>query len=652
MTSKPLRLLIVEDSEDDAELVVRTVRAGGYDPDFLRVQTAQAVTEALRTRKWDVVVSDYSMPGFSGTEALKILQKESLDIPFILVSGSLGEEAAVEILKAGAHDFIIKDRMARLVPAIERELREAGQRFERRQAYEILARSENQLADAQRIAHVGSWERNLETDQLSWSAESIRIFGQDPNIFVPTVEKFVAQIHPDDRPRLAESMDKARRLGALLDNRYRVVRPNGEIRVVESRGQVEKNAEGKFVRIVGTIQDLTEHESLSAERKKLEEQLLQAQKMEAIGQLAGGIAHDFNNFLSVILGYSELVQAALRGNDAMATVMADVGEIRSAAEKAATLTRQLLAFSRRQVLQPMVMDLGESLAGLENMVRRLIGENIKLEVIPGKNVGLVKADPGQMEQVIMNLIVNARDAMPQGGRLTLETRDAVLSDGDSTVVPAGHYALLVASDTGKGMDPQVMARIFEPFFTTKEKGKGTGLGLSMVYGVVKQTGGYITVESEVGRGTRFYVYFPVAEEDHADKTPASAPAGVSAGASETILLVEDDTAIRTMVGKFLRKQSYTVLEAGSGEEALVVANGHGKKIDLMITDIVMPGITGLELAQKLTQQRTDLKVLYVSGYSDHAAFQNEVPELSSKYLMKPFSPDILSNKVREILSRG
>jgi len=384
------------------------------------------------------------------------------------------------------------------------------------------------------------------------------------------------------------------------------------------------------------------------ERKQLEEQLRQSQKMEAVGKLAGGVAHDFNNLLTIITGYSQLLfdrvgpDSPLRGN---------LMEIKKAGDRASSLTQQLLAFSRRQVLKPKVLDLNAVVAGLEGMLQRLVGEDIHLVTALDPELGPVKADPGQIEQVIMNLVVNARDAMPKGGRLTIETANVerTTSDiqGQSLKGPA-RCARLAVSDTGCGMDAQTQARIFEPFFTTKEVGKGTGLGLSTVYGIVQQSGGHIEVSSEVGRGTTFEIYLSrvddAVEERGGDTVAADLPRG-----AETVLVVEDEPGVRALVRDTLRMRGYSVLEARHGIEALVIGGQHPGPIHLLMADVVMPQMNGREVAERLLRVRPDIKVLYVSGYSEDAIVHHGVLTPGTNFLQKPFTPGALADKVREVL---
>jgi signal transduction histidine kinase len=383
--------------------------------------------------------------------------------------------------------------------------------------------------------------------------------------------------------------------------------------------------------------------------RETEAQLRQAQKMEAVGRLAGGVAHDFNNLLTVIRGYSELLLGRLGPTDAMRK---DMEEVKKAADRASGLTRQLLAFSRRQFIAAKVVDLNALIANMDGMLRRLIGEDIvELCAELDSSTGAIKADPGQVELVIMNLVVNARDAMPKGGRLTIETRNVTIGKGarlDAVGVEPGSYVLLTVCDTGHGMDAETRSHLFEPFFTTKEKGKGTGLGLSTVYGIVKQSGGSITVDSAPGRGTTFRIYFPRVEQE----IPGSA-GGVEtidpAHGRETILLVEDEPSVRGLVHETLRLHGYTVLEARHGIEALLTSARYVGPIHLLLTDVVMPQMSGPEVAEKLLIVRPGTKVLYMSGYPDHPVFDQGGVSRETGFLPKPFSPHVLAQKVREVL---
>ena len=386
------------------------------------------------------------------------------------------------------------------------------------------------------------------------------------------------------------------------------------------------------------------------ERKSLEEQLRQSQKMEAVGRLAGGIAHDFNNLLTIIMGYSEILLASSKID---ADQRSKIQELKNAGERAARLTRQLLAFSRKQVMAPRVLDLNAVIENLRKMIERLIGEDIEFVTIPFGPLGKVKADPGQVEQIIMNLVVNARDAMPDGGRLTVETANVEFDEEYArSHLPSlpGQYVMIAVSDTGTGMDPEIQRHIFEPFYTTKEMGKGTGLGLATVYGIVKQSGGFIWVYSEQDVGSAFKVYFPrIPEQNVLPLAERREPERLEG--TETVLVAEDEAALRTLIHETLGRHGYTVLEAGDGEEALDLSGRYPNPIHLLIADVVMPQVSGRELAQRVTAARPETKVLYISGYTDDAIIHHGVIDPNAAFLQKPFSPAALARKVRVILSQ-
>jgi PAS domain S-box-containing protein len=426
-----------------------------------------------------------------------------------------------------------------------------------------------------------------------------------------------------------------------------IVASGGGERLIAWHNSILRDEEGSIVGTVSSGEDITDSRRAEEERLKLQTQLQLSQKLEAVGRLAGGVAHDFNNMLSVIISYAEFAATALHEGD---PVRADVLEIRKAGERAATLTRQLLAFSRRQVLEPRVLDLNEVVGGIEGMLRRLLGEDIEIAFRPAEGLGSVRADPGQIEQVIVNLAINARDAMPEGGRLTIETAHVEVDEDYAarhvSVLP-GRYVLLSVTDTGCGMDAKVRERLFEPFFTTKEVGRGTGLGLATCYGIVKQSGGNIWVYSEPGQGTTFKVYLPRVDAPATGVTRRS-PVTMARG-TETVLLVEDEDAVRGLAERILRSAGYEVLAAAGSGEALLMFEKHASGIDLLLTDVVMPRVSGRELAERLTNLRSGLKVLFMSGYMDNAIVQHGVLDPGTHFIGKPFSSAELTSKVRDVL---
>jgi signal transduction histidine kinase len=499
------------------------------------------------------------------------------------------------------------------------------------------------LEQAQRVAHIGSWVAELDgSDRLWWSAESHRIFDVPVASFSGMSEAFFAFVHADDHDAVRAASAAAISGDRPYDIEHRILRHDGSVRWVHELAHVVREANGQPLRMIGTVQDITE-------RRQLEEQLRQSQKMEAIGRLAGGIAHDLNNALTAIAGYAEL---ALGEVPAGHPARNDVEEIRRAAERAGSVTRQLLAFSRKRLLEPRMFDLNETVGDIGRLLSRLLGADVQVEVRLADITLTVVGDPGQVEQALMNLAVNARDAMPSGGRLLLATsREHVSEDVARTHVPmpAGEYIVLMVSDTGHGMSRDTMARIFEPFFTTKDIGKGTGLGLSMVYGTLKQSGGFIFVDSEVGQGTTFRLYFPPALPQTAAPWPTTAREPERRG-HETLLIVEDESSVRNLVASSLRHEQYQLLLAASADEALAIVDSHDGPIDLLLTDAMMPGKSGMELAALLTARRPDLPVIIMSGYTEHNLTGADANHVAA-VLQKPFTPRDLRRRIREVLDR-
>ena len=459
----------------------------------------------------------------------------------------------------------------------------------------------------------------------------------------------ILTVHPDDKDRVKE-INLKRQRGEDVPSRYEFkgIRKDGEIIYIEVSA-TKTTYHGETVSLA-YLRDITERKKAEQEIAALQEQFRQSQRMEAIGQLAGGIAHDFNNILTIIKGYSQLSLSELKKNDPLRE---NIEEIQKASERAANLTHQLLAFGRRQIMDVKVLDVNTILRDLDKMLHRIISEDIELIRLLAEDLGRIKVDPGQIEQVIMNLAVNARDAMPKGGKLTIETANVEL-DGKYArkhiAVKPGHYVMLSMSDTGMGMKPEVKERIFEPFFTTKEKGKGTGLGLSMVYGIVKQSGGNIWVYSEPGKGTTFKIYLPRVDEPpelwKENEVKEEIPGG-----RETVLIVEDDESVRKMAVQVLEKKGYTVLEAKDGNEALLLCKGRKEPIHLILTDVVMPGISGRQLVDQLRQVHQDIKALYMSGYTDNAIVHHGVLRKEMNFIQKPFTIDGLASKVRKVLDK-
>jgi two-component system cell cycle sensor histidine kinase/response regulator CckA len=768
----PVNILLVEDSVDDAELILLELRRAGFQPVWKRVETEADFLAALQTPP-QLVISDYSMPQFSGLAAAQLLRKIHPDVPFILVSGTVGEDAAVAAMKHGATDYLLKDRIARLGPAVRHALEQNRLREEHREAERIRAelahRNESFVRalgeivyDHDVINQTMSWEGDtvkcigwssaeLGTETSGWAqrvhpddlanvqaqlstlpieplfvseyrfrhkaghyiwvfdrgvisrdpqgritrvigimwdvtprkraeevlreneerfrqlAENIqevfwmtdvaknqmiyispgyeKIWGRCPDELYHAPQLWLEAVHFEDRERIKAAMVTKQATGAY-DEEYRIQRPDGTLRWVRDRAFPVRDTEGKVYRIVGIAEDITRH-------RELEEQFRQVQKMEAVGQLAGGVAHDFNNLLTVIRGSSELLLTSDNLHSRESREL--LHQIITTSDRAANLTRQLLVFSRKHTLQSQTISLNDLLEDLTRMLRRVISEEIRLHCEFGPDLPPVQADPGMLEQVVMNLVVNARDAMPSGGdliiRTSLDSRDGLFRD----LGPAPHtdtYVCLSIVDCGTGIPPEILPRIFEPFFTTKEAGKGTGLGLATVFSIVQQHRGWVNVESTVGKGTAFHVSLPATKPT--SKTSAAKSAGPSSSklprGTETILLVEDETAVRLLVRNVFERHGYRVFEAESGKAALAVWREHRRAIDLLLTDIVMPdGITGLMLAEQLRTERPDLKVIFSSGYSPALGEQNFSLPIGSCYLQKPFNPQVLLQTVRNYL---
>ena len=683
----PLRVLIAEDSEDDARLLLRELDRAGYQAAHERVDNPAAMAAALDRQAWDLVFGDYSMPAFSGPAALALLRARDLDTPFIFVSGTIGEDVAVEAMKAGAQDFLTKGNLRRLVPAVERELRDAVVRRERRRAQtallerarlaeltsdvgsaltqggslrDTLQRCAEALVRHLDVAFARIWTLDEATSTLELQASA----GMDthidgPHSRVPLGQFTIGRIAQERRPHLTNHVvndpqvhdqEWARREGMVSFAGYPLIVQERVLGVMAmfARHQLSEFVPKALTSVASALAVGIERKRGEEALRQSEERLRQAQKMEAVGRLAGGIAHDFNNLLTVITSYSDLLLEDLGADDPKRD---DVDQIRKAALGAAALTHQLLAFSRQQVLEPKVLDLKATVAGAEKLLERLIGEDVRLTTSLAPDLGAVKADPGQVEQIIINLAVNARDAMPTGGRLTIEAANVDMDEayvrGHGPARP-GRYVMLALTDTGIGMDEQTQARIFEPFFTTKGVGKGTGLGLATVYGIVKQSGGFIWVYSEPGRGTSFKVYLPRVDEPPG---PAAAPVDKAEPrrGTETVLVVEDAASVRMVTRQVLERYGYAVLEAPEGETALRLAAKHHGPIHLLLTDVVMPGLSGRQVAEQLAQLRPDIKTLFTSGYAASAIAHHGILDSGIAYFQKPFTPETLARRVREVL---
>jgi two-component system cell cycle sensor histidine kinase/response regulator CckA len=770
-STMPLHLLILENEPQDVELALLELRASGFDVEWTQAQDREQFLAALQSGKFDAILADYRLPSWTGLEALKELRASGKDIPFLLVTGTLGEEAAVECIKQGVNDYILKDHLMRLPAALKRALNEKSLRDENSRAHQALAESEararEQFAELEQVyrtapiglavygpdlrylrvnehlaringlpaeQHVGLMTRDVNPD-VSRAVEPYlrRVFSRGESILNVEIQgttqaqsgaqrTWLASFHPlrgasgviiaisavvleiteRKRAEAALSLSEARNRQLVENSIYGIFRisPEGTfldpnpalLRILGCDSPAELNppalvrdifrypahyaecmaacrqegqihsAETEWRRRDGgvvvvrlhlrglSVAELTASVEVIAEDvtevRAVERQLHQSQKFEAIGQLAGGIAHDFNNVVAAILGWAELGFEQSRSYPQISERFA---RIREQAERAAALSRELLAFARRQILQPRSVDLNAITSDLARFLDKVIRKDIELKVVNAP-LDLLKADPTQIEQVLMNLCLNARDAMPQGGRLLIETEMVDIDDSYCRFYPhvtPGRYAVLSVSDTGVGMDPEMREHVFEPFFSTKDYGKTSGMGLATAYGIVKQHDGFIHVYSEVGHGTLFRAYLPAAP-GHASEGP-SEHRWVSSVAdlrgTETLLLAEDHDSIREMARQTLVALGYRVLSAVDGEEALQLCESETPA--LAILDLVMPKLGGLETAAKLAERFEKLPVLFTSGYSQ----ESRGSETTARYLQKPYSPTSLSRMVREILDQ-
>ncbi|MDD2308123.1 MAG: response regulator [Desulfuromonadaceae bacterium] len=635
--TEPLNILVIEDSHADFLMVELHLRQKGLPARCRRVDTLTGLKEALGRENWDLVLSDYNVPLLNFQVNLDLLREMLPDIPVILVTGTVGEEKAAELLKLGVRDFVLKGNMARLVPAIERSLRDAAVLKEKRTAEKELRESNERF----RMIYEHSIDAILLTrtdgSVLSANPEACRVFRMS--------ETEICRV---GRAGLV-NIDDAK-LCAMLEERKRSGQCRGEITLKRGDGSTfpAETSSAVFPECDGSqktsmiIRDVTD-------RKKLEEQIRQAQKMEAIGQLAGGVAHDFNNILQAIFGYTHLILAKAKDNE---PVKHYAEELIKASTRAADLTNGLLAFSRKQAVTLAVIDISEVIKGNEAFLRRLIREDIELKLSCSEEPLTVLANRGQIEQVFMNLVTNGRDAMPNGGRLSIETRLVTLNQefiethGFGT---AGIYSSFSVSDTGSGMDKETQSHVFEPFFTTKAQGEGTGLGLSIAYGIVKKHDGFITVYSEPGTGTIFKIYLPIVlapavagKNDAREATPVR-------GGTETILVGEDDAALRRLSKNVLCHYGYHVIEAVDGQDAVDKFIEYGDHIDLVILDAIMPNKNGKLACDEMRMLRPGLKVLFVSGYTKDIFTEDNLFDGNSVFIQKPVSPDVLLSNVREML---
>jgi hypothetical protein len=638
-----IHVLIVEDSEDDATLILARLRGGGLDATYDRVDTPEAITAALITRPPDLIICDYHMPTCRAEDALDLLHSSGLDIPFILVSGKVGEETAAALMRAGADDFLLKDHLTRLVPAVQRELREAVVRGHHRRAEAALRESEERFRLlAEHAQDVIFRYRHRPLARVEYLSPAITaLTGYRPEELYGDPATLFSLVDAPDRARFAASWRTPRPQTLTFQWNSRDGRPIW----IEQRATGIPGADGRTVAVQGILRDITDRIVAERERDRLEHQLHQSERMESLGRLAGGVAHDFNNLLAVIGGYAELLTAAIPAGDPLRP---DAEGIIDAADRAATLTRQLLIFSRLEPHSPEIIDLNAVVASTQQLLQRTLGEDIDMVTALEPGLPPITADRGRIEQVIMNLVVNARSAMPRGGRLTITTAAVPPAALATTTAPSDEgYLRLTVTDTGCGMTTEVLQHAFEPFFTTKPRGEGTGIGLATVYGAVTEAGGHVDIQSAVGSGTTFHVYLPATDRPSVADRLAPPPAG--SARDQTILLVEDEDAVRDITARILTRAGFRVVQALSPEEALDLYRDANPSIDAVLTDAVMPGMSGPQLIEQLRRTRPGLPVLLMSGYSGGAAPTSPPPPADIPLIQKPFKSHTLLARLSGIL---
>jgi PAS domain S-box-containing protein len=640
-----INILAVDDNPTN--LVALEAALGSLGQNLVKAYSGEEALKRLLEKNFALILLDVQMPGMDGFETAKLIRERerTRHVPIVFLTAAYQSDS-IKGYSLGAVDYLLKPIVPEILRTKVGVFVELFRRAEQIRLQEQMLRERAEEAlSASEASYRLLFDNNprpmwvFDAKTLAFLAvndAAIEKYGYCRAEFLRMTIKDIRP--PEDVEVLMDNLMKA---PEVLENagNFRHRKKDGSVIEVEIASH-ELCFEGKPARLV-LANDVTE-------KKELESQLRQSQKLEGVGQLAGGIAHDFNNLLTVILGRSQMLQKKL---EKASPLQRDVNLIHQTAERAASLTRQLLAFSRKQLLHPKVLDLNTVVADMDKMLQRLIGEHIEFATVLHPGLGRVKVDPGQMEQVIMNLAVNARDAMPQGGKLMIETGNAALDEAYTRQhmrVQPGRYVMLAVTDAGCGMDSETQTRIFEPFFTTKEPGKGTGLGLSTVYGIVKQSGGNVWVYSEVGRGSTFKIYLPRVD-DEADQVSAIQESDRKIKGTETILLVEDEEAVRELSQEILREEGYQVLVASNGVEALHLCQHYNGSIDLVVTDVVMPKMSGPELARQLSSIRPAAKTLFLSGYTNASMTQNDLLSPEVEFLQKPFSTEAFTGKVRQIL---
>jgi two-component system, cell cycle sensor histidine kinase and response regulator CckA len=625
-------------------LMLRELRRGGYTLEHLRVETPSEMEAALDRQDWDIVIADYTLPLFSAPAALKLLQQKQRDLPFIIVSGTIGEETAVTAMKAGAHDYIIKGQLTRLLPAVERELREAEERRKRQETELALQESEAALRQSQQqyqalaeASPVGIFR----TDALGNCIYVNRQWSEMTGIsFESAVQgDWARALHPEDREQIITDWQKAFQNTMPLRLEFRFQKPDGAIVWVFCQAVPEGEPEG--LGYIGTVTDITE-------KKQLESQFLRTQRLESLGTLASGIAHDFNNILTPILAISQLLPMKLPNLDARDQNLLDILE--DSARRGADLVKQILVFARGSEGKRLPLQMSHILSEVLQMVQQTFPKAIEIQLhLPVDDLWTISADSTQLHQVLMNLAVNARDAMPNGGLLTFSAKNLLLDDTFARMnlgAQAGPHLVMTVADTGTGIAPELLERIFDPFFTTKEVGKGTGLGLSTTLGIIKNHGGFVKVQSIVGQGSQFKVYLPTMRENIAQ--PAASPR-LLGGNDELILIVEDEPAIQQVTKASLGDCNYRTLTASDGIEAIALYAEHQQEISLVLMDIMMPSLDGVSAIRALMDINPKVSVIAMSGLATNSQVTEALGSNVKAFLPKPYTMQELLNTLHEVL---